>query len=183
MASSRPFSSASSGLLPACGMISGCSEGSRAIRVRASSVSGATTWASPAQATRAALPSRCWWSRSMVLSRARTRRFGLISSASIDGDRSKRITSAPSRLLAGRGIFSQVGPARARQVIRAAATVRIFSRAGARAARPPPLCTNSGSSAGAITLPQAPPLGLRCRASQVRASSKGRASNHSGRRK
>ncbi len=75
---------AAAGSLPGSGIMPGSSAGRRLAMVGWSSVSGVTTWASPAKATSAVWPSRRMSSRSSNLRRARSMREGRVSSAHME---------------------------------------------------------------------------------------------------
>ena len=86
---------------------------SRLSIVSVSWVSGVTTKALPAKTINAVSPSGRCASMSATLNRARVKRVGLISSASMERDRSRAITRAEVFLKTGVGRRSQLGPASA----------------------------------------------------------------------
>ena len=96
---------------PGRGMMAGESAGMRLATVRVSSVSGVTTWASPANTTRPVTPSCRVSSRSSIFCRARCTRLGWTSAANIEALRSRTITSASARLITGSSTRCRLGPA------------------------------------------------------------------------
>ena len=104
---------ARSGRCPSTGITSGASASRNRAILPASAVSGATVYASSAQATRPTSPPWRWRSRASILARACARRVGGRSGASIEEDRSSAITSGACDSQCGRASWRQPGPASA----------------------------------------------------------------------